>query len=420
MAGFLNVVSLVSGASYTPGPPSDDDGNDGDYSLDLNTNTLYGPKDSSASTQWPTGPRLGGTLIWLGSWSSWVPGSFTTGQVVDDGSGQYYLCVKPHSVVVNSAGPWTAGQYYTYAGAQYYLCIQDTTVDPITLAGLSPSTVGQYWLGGTVPTALAADAAGTAGAARNWQALSSTITVDNTVGLGNPTRFIVKDASIGSTQLASNAVTTVKITDLNVTDAKLSSTGVTAGTYPKVTVTSKGRITAGATLDYTDLPTHGSQHGFFGTDPVSGVAYTQLSIGNATTGGTTPDNTAANKVVSAKTTTSGLNISSTNGAVDSTGVFAFKSTAANYTALTSDHVIYTATGGITVTLHSSLVATVPAGRILRIKNNAATAITVKTASGEYVNATNYSVTGYSLAAGGILNLCTTGSSSAAANNWITL
>jgi len=416
MAGFLNVVSLVSGASYTPGPPSNDDGNDGDYSLDLNTNTLYGPKDSSASTQWPTGPRLGGTLIWLGAWSSWVPGSFTTGQVVDDGSGQYYLCVKPHTVVVNSAGPWTVGQYVTSgsgASMQYFLCIQDTAVDPYTMI-LNPGTYPNrtsYWLGGYASDMLSADAAGTAGAARNWQALSSTITVDNTVGLGNPTRFIVKDASIGSTQLASNAVTTVKITDANVTDvklasnavttakildanvtdAKLSTSGVTAGTYPKVTVTSKGRVTAGTTLSASDVPSHASTHGILGSDPVTIDATYQIGSGTVPL-----------------------------ARLDLSGVFNFKSTSANYTALTSDHVIYTATGGITVTLHSGLVATVPAGRILRIKNNAATAITVKTASGEYVNATNYSVTGYSLAAGGILNLCTTGSSSAAANNWITL
>lgn len=411
MAGFLNVVPLASGASYSPGPPSNDDGNDGDYSLDLNTNTLYGPKDSSASTQWPIGPRLGGSLIWLGAWTAWVPGSFTTGQVVDDGSGQYYLCVKPHTMAINSSGPWLAGQYFTASGS-YYLCLTDTIYDPITVPG--------NWIGGSAATMLQLDSTSTAGAGGNWQALSSTITVDNTVGLGNPTKFIVKDASIGSTQLASNAVTTAKITDANVTDAKLSATGVTAGTYPKVTVTSKGRVTGGAVLDMTDVPTHASTHGLLGSDPVSNLTYLQLSIAAVCTNGVTPNTTAANKLTSAGSTKSTIPISSSNLVVDETGVFAFKSVAANYTALTSDHVIYTATGGITVTLHSGLVATVPAGRILRIKNNAGTAITVKTASGEYVNATNYSVTGYSLAAGGVLNLCSTGASSAAANNWITL
>jgi hypothetical protein len=415
MSGILNVVALVPGTSYTPAPPSNDDGGDGDYSLDLNSNILYGPKDSTASVQWPTGPRLGGTLEWLGAWSAWVPGTFTTGQVVDDGTGQYYLCVKPHTTVVNNTGPWVAGEYFTTgsgATKTFYLCLFDTSVSPLV--------DNTNWLYGYADGVLYANSVSASGFGGQWQAFSSTVTVDGSVGIGNKTKLIVNDGSIGSTQLASNAVTTAKITDLNVTDAKLSSTGVTAGTYPKVTVTSKGRVTAGSSLVYADIPTHGSQHGFFGADPVSGVAYTQLSIGNATTGGTTPDNTAANKVVSAKTTTSGLNISSTNGAVDSTGVFAFKSTAANYTALITDHVIYTATSGITVTLHSGLAATVPAGRIIRIKNNSAAAITVKTASGEFINATNYSVTGFSLAAGGVLNVCTTGAASAAANNWITL
>ncbi len=40
----------------------------------------------------------------------------------------------------------------------------------------------------------------------------------------------------------------------------LASTGVTPGTYPKVTVDAKGRVTGGAQLSGADLPTH--QHGF--------------------------------------------------------------------------------------------------------------------------------------------------------------
>lgn len=45
--------------------------------------------------------------------------------------------------------------------------------------------------------------------------------------------------------IGAGKVTTAKIADDNVTDAKLSTTGVAAGTYSAVTVNTKGRVTAG-------------------------------------------------------------------------------------------------------------------------------------------------------------------------------
>ena len=56
--------------------------------------------------------------------------------------------------------------------------------------------------------------------------------------------------------IADGSVTTSKIADGAITTVKLSDTGVTAGTYTKVTVDAKGRVTSGATLSATDFPPH--------------------------------------------------------------------------------------------------------------------------------------------------------------------
>jgi hypothetical protein len=150
MSGFINVVPLVASNTYTPVSPSTDIGNEGDYTLDLNSNILYGPKDSSLTNPWTIGPKLGGNNTWLGSWYAWTSGfvagtsgtgTFTTGQVVHDSSNSYslaaggapasdnyYVCIKPHTFTVNNVGPWVAGEYYLdfvdsiYSGLpSYYL-----------------------------------------------------------------------------------------------------------------------------------------------------------------------------------------------------------------------------------------------------------------------------------------------------------
>lgn len=59
---------------------------------------------------------------------------------------------------------------------------------------------------------------------------------------------------IDTLKLADSSVTTVKITDGSVTSAKLSTTGIPDGTYTKVTVDTKGRITAGTSLAAADIP----------------------------------------------------------------------------------------------------------------------------------------------------------------------
>ncbi|KYG64914.1 hypothetical protein AZI86_11995 [Bdellovibrio bacteriovorus] len=58
-----------------------------------------------------------------------------------------------------------------------------------------------------------------------------------------------------TTAIATNAVTTAKINDGAVTGVKLEDvSGLIVGTYPKVTVDAKGRVTTGAALSATDIP----------------------------------------------------------------------------------------------------------------------------------------------------------------------
>jgi phage-related tail fiber protein len=47
---------------------------------------------------------------------------------------------------------------------------------------------------------------------------------------------------INGAQLLDSSIQTVDIADLAVTDAKLSTSGVTAGTFAQVTVNDKGRV----------------------------------------------------------------------------------------------------------------------------------------------------------------------------------
>jgi hypothetical protein len=49
----------------------------------------------------------------------------------------------------------------------------------------------------------------------------------------------------------------------------LANSGVAAGTYTKVTVDAKGRVTSGATLSVSDIPSHKSTHASGGSDPLT-------------------------------------------------------------------------------------------------------------------------------------------------------
>ena len=179
MSGFINVVPLVTGSAYTATSPSTDIGNEGDYALDLNTNILYGPKDSSLAKPWPVGTKLATNLYHRGSWAGWVANAyfdgFVTGDVVHDGASgvgvtkTFYICIKPHGRTVASPGPWSTGDIFvsTVVAGYYALCIQSTTTsydDMVSQNAFTPGTwvVTDYWIAGTPWFILDADEIGRA------------------------------------------------------------------------------------------------------------------------------------------------------------------------------------------------------------------------------------------------------------------
>lgn len=64
----------------------------------------------------------------------------------------------------------------------------------------------------------------------------------------------IEDAAITNAKIANDAVNSAKIQDNTVADADLTNSGVTAGTYTKVTVNNKGRVTSATTLSTSDIP----------------------------------------------------------------------------------------------------------------------------------------------------------------------
>jgi len=313
-SGVLNVIPVNDGA-YTVAPPSVDVGGDGDYALDLNTNILYGPKDSTQTNPWPVGTRLGGQLVWQGTWTSVSPPySFNTGDVVSDGTNQF-VCVKPHTLQFNTTGPYNPGDF-VLDSATVYLCIAATSATPSALN--SSNQTSSYYLTYT----LAADAAGTYGASRNWAKLSSSINVDATVSVGSPTSFVLADGSITNAKLGaaavqnanlykvsgSEAVSTGAIRDLAVTTGKLADTSVTTGKL------ADSSVTTAKILDGT-IATGDIAAGAI-TQPLlaaGAVGETNISQYLTTLGASPSAYFPTTKLVSAASTASGQHIGATGG-----------------------------------------------------------------------------------------------------------
>jgi len=255
----LNFVPINSGTTnnaYIPIAPSSDLGNEGDYAIDLNTNILYGPKDSSALKIWPLSSKLSLNLYFRGSWAGWLQSSyfdgFVNGDIVHDsltGSDKnYYVCVKSHGRVPSSSGPWFVGDYFiskpygTPTGI-FAQCIKDTNVsyDQMVIDNNQSNTwdIFNYWNVGYPNDILYLDANGI----QNWQLLSSsTIGINESNGIA-PTQYIVRDGSINTTQLAnstglSDGVTSAKLATSAVTTAKIADTNVTFGKLASAAIAS--------------------------------------------------------------------------------------------------------------------------------------------------------------------------------------
>lgn len=190
----------------------------------------------------------------------------------------------------------------------------------------------------------------------------------------------------------------------------LAASGVTAGTYPKVTVDAKGRVTAGAALVASDIPTLNQS--------TTGTAANVTGIVAVANGGT-GSNTAATARTALGAAASGANtdITSLKQGVSAPGILGSSSAAvtaagatqATATVLTSDtNVITTAPVGSGV-----VVSGAPLGKYAVIINRTANAVVVYPSAGHAFDglATNI---GISLPASGFLEMFGVSSS-----NWHT-
>lgn len=398
-SGVLNVIPVVVGA-YTPAPPTVDIGGDGDYALDLNTNTLYGPKDSTQANPWPVGTRLGLNFLWQGTWSATV--SYNVNDVVQDGYGQVFLCVKPYqgltgSVLSNpSSSTYSAGDVYKLSGSNgFYYCKSTTTIPPSPDGfWVNPAAQDVYWGEYTV----AYDASSSRGNLGSFRQMDSTVSFSTAGSVGSSVNFTVRPSSITSTQLAAgavesakiaagavdstalatNAVQTSNIVDRNVTNIKLANTlgseAVSTGVIRDSAVTTAkladSSVTSAKIVSGT-ITTADIADGAITQPLLSAGAVGETNISQYLTTATNSPSAylPATKIVSAGTTASGQAISTTNKAVDIASVWYENSVgltspllATTLVALTSNRVYLTrvtpSTGRTISHLAFTLAATV--------------------------------------------------------------
>ena len=262
----------------------------------------------------------------------------------------------------------------------------------------------------------------------------------------SPTAGTVADASITSGGLSPSKITgtAVVTTDSRLSDARTptahthAASDVNSGTLDvaRLPVASSGTSSSTQVVRADDSrlsnartpSAHASTHGLLGGDAVSIDATYQIVTGTVPlarlSGITTSQLSNSAGIVPGQLSTSsytlsGLSVSNANKWADQYGIYFANVYTGSATVALSDVIAVATTGGITLTLPSALVAGTQF-RKLTIKNNAGTAVTVKTATGEYVNSTNFSSTGYSLAAGAVLNVFIYKNDTAGVNNWISV
>lgn len=416
LSGPLNVIPLDASALFGSTGPTIDIGNDGEFCLDLNSSLLYGPKDgNNTSYPWPVAGALGQRMSFKGAFSYFA--TYNPGDVVTDsssGTSRQYLCVKPvilfpATVTSASPGPWEAGTFVIESSV-LYVALNYASSPP------SVSSLGAWQQYSPYNDWSLSSNNGLAGPLGNFVELSSTIQADTA---GYVSRLQVASSSITANELANEAVTavklssaagaeavttgrirdgavtTAKIADANVTDAKLNTSGVTAGTYPKVTVTNKGRVTAGSSLVSSDMPMPMSLQPAANSTNAFAVlnAAGTISVLTVDTTGTLTTARQGLTVLSVIDTTGHFVVKKSDNA---TNVFAVDASPARATvsgesvlsgALTvayrgisaartldaTDHVVNCTANTFTVTLPTAVSAT---GRTYRIKNSGTGTITI--------------------------------------------
>jgi hypothetical protein len=371
-AGVINIIPRTNSGSgvYVPVTPSADIGGDGDFAFDQNTNTLYGPKDSTQTNPWPvSGLSIGnGRYTWRAAWSS--SNSYNAGDIVHYNAEQF-VCIKTldyGSPVAWTAQAYTAGSYVTYSSVLYVAVVD-------AVSGDVPGTATSVWKQATPDI----DSANYAYAAQgNFLRLSSSIQAETTLSSSSGTmrlavaknsllygaypiapqgiqtgstfpNYIVDSQAVdassslelsttdfltpawnsgggGATvEVKASGVTTAKIADRNVTNIKLANT---AGSEAVSTGVIRDSAVTTAKLADSSVTSAKIVNGTIDTADIANDAITQPLLASSavgegnispyiTTGTSSPSAyVAASKLVSASTTVSGTSISTTNAAVD--------------------------------------------------------------------------------------------------------
>jgi len=371
-AGVINIIPRTSSGAgvYVPVTPSADIGGDGDFAFDQNTNTLYGPKDSTQTNPWPvSGLSIGnGRYTWRAAWSS--ANSYNAGDIVHYNAEQF-VCIKTldyGSPVAWTAQAYTAGSYVTYSSVLYVAVVD-------AVSGDVPGTATSVWKQATPDI----DSANYAYAAQgNFLRLSSSIQAETSLNSSSGTmrlavaknsllygaypiapqgiqtgstfpNYIVDSQAVDSSsslelsttsfttpawnsggggatvEVKASGVTTAKIADRNVTNIKLANT---AGSEAVSTGVIRDSAVTTAKLADSSVTSAKIVNGTIATADIADEAITQpllasgaVGEGNIspylTTGTSSPSAyVAASKLVSASTTVSGTSISTTNPALD--------------------------------------------------------------------------------------------------------
>jgi len=376
-SGVINIIPRTSSGSgvYVPVTPSGDIGGDGDFAFDQNTNTLYGPKDSTQTNPWPvSGLSIGnGRYTWRAAWSS--SNSYNAGDIVHYNAEQF-VCIKTldyGSPVAWTAQAYTAGSYVTYSSVLYVAVVD-------AVSGDVPGTATSVWKQATPDI----DSANYGFAAQgNFLRLSSSIQAETTLSSSSGTmrlavaknsllygaypiapqgiqtgstfpNYIVDSQAVdassslelsttsfltpawnsgggGATvEVKASGVTTAKIADRAVTNIKLANT---SGSEAVSTGVIRDSAVTTAKLADSSVTSAKIVNGTIATADIADGAITQPLLSVAAVGETniSPYLTTATaspsayfpatKIVSAGTTASGQAISTTNKAVDIASVW---------------------------------------------------------------------------------------------------